>query len=327
MLLELKTYKDFWFTSDNSSFFKPYEEILEPGSYLLEVWGAKGGDGLWESTFKPGGNGGYSRGFLNLAEKTKIFIYLGGKGQTSRNESSTVAVKVLGGFNGGGYNYDTRPIDGKASGGGATDIRILEDSLYHRVIVAGGGGGANSGCSYGYADGGAGGGFEGCKSPGHYGGCSGLINKTDGSGGTQISGGVMGLPTSTINIAPQPNGTFGFGGNVEGHNILAGGGGGGWYGGGAGNGHDGAGGGGSGFALNNITYQYVPQNYKLNSKYFLNNAKLIDGEHEVPSFFGDGNKTMIGNPDNGHARISLIYPKTLCIPRKPKTTLKRFLFM
>ena len=321
---------DFWFTSNDSTNFEPFQLNLNPGIYLLEVWGAKGGDGHYGDTLKPGGNGGYSKGVLKINKTTKIFIYLGGKGQSIQDP-----IKILGGYNGGGYNYDVNTQGKKSSGGGGTDIRINGNSLYHRVIVAGGGGGGNAGSSYGYADGGAGGGEEGCKSPGHY---SSNLNyhgdKADGSGGTQTDGGKMGIyhNKNERNIAPQPNGTFGYGGNIEADNALAGAGGGGWYGGGAGNGHDGAGGGGSGFVLNETTFVYVPKNYQLDSKYFLKNALTIDGNHSIPSFQEPG-KSMIGNPDNGHARITLLENYTaiaytpLYSSPKSKTYFQRFLFL
>lgn len=47
------------------------------------------------------------------------------------------------------------------SGGGGTDIRIGNDSLYARVIVAGGGGGASGGARSGNSVGGYGGGING----------------------------------------------------------------------------------------------------------------------------------------------------------------------
>ena len=110
----------------------PYKECkaeeleLDKGEYLLEVWGASGG------TYNPskalGGAGGYARGKLTVKEKTKVFVHVGSQGSnTSRGEGSQ-------GCNGGGYSGSS---SGK-SGGGATDIRLNNDSLYARIIVAGG---------------------------------------------------------------------------------------------------------------------------------------------------------------------------------------------
>ena len=73
-------------------------------------------------------------GILVLTESTDLFIKVGGAGTTSN--SQTVA---LGGFNGGGNGYSSARAT--TSGGGGSDIRIGTDSLYARVLVAGGGGG------------------------------------------------------------------------------------------------------------------------------------------------------------------------------------------
>ena len=80
-----------------------------------------------------------ANGTLTLTAKTTLYIYSGGQ---------PTAVKV-GGFNGGGTGYSSG-----YGGGGASDIRIAKDSLYARVIVAGGGGGAYNGSSLKGAGGG-----------------------------------------------------------------------------------------------------------------------------------------------------------------------------
>ena len=54
--------------------------------------------------------------------------------------SSTGNVKVEGGFNGGGFASHESTGEPGNGGGGATDVRIAQDSLYARIIVAGGGG-------------------------------------------------------------------------------------------------------------------------------------------------------------------------------------------
>ena len=106
------------------------ETTLMPGEYKLEVWGAQGGNGL---TGASGGHGGYSAGILNITEETKLYIQVGGQGNTYTGSV------IAGGYNGGGCALGA--ANHKAgSGGGATDIRIGEDSLHARVIVAGGGG-------------------------------------------------------------------------------------------------------------------------------------------------------------------------------------------
>ena len=95
-------------------------------------------------------NGVVSEVIEDLEKETKLYLYVGGKGKQCTG--STTA----GGFNGGGAGYgNSSYICG--SGGGGTDIRIGQDSLYARVIVAGGGGGAQS---YNYPRAGSPGGGE-----------------------------------------------------------------------------------------------------------------------------------------------------------------------
>ena len=106
------------------------EVTLNPGTYKLEVWGAQGGS--YNESYGVGGKGGYSYGTLTLTETTNLFVYVGGKGSYSSSSSTTA--KGGGGTNGGG-NAAYRG----GGGGGASDIRINTDSLYARVIVAGGG--------------------------------------------------------------------------------------------------------------------------------------------------------------------------------------------
>lgn len=109
---------------------KAQSVTLEPGKYVLECWGAQGG---YRSNSSYGGKGGYSTGTLTLTQKTTIYIYVGGSGNSVTSASNSI---YPGGFNGGGYRYNYK------GGGGATDIRIGSASLYARVIVAGGGGGS-----------------------------------------------------------------------------------------------------------------------------------------------------------------------------------------
>ena len=130
----LENYKEVKPTNVKYEYTTPQktEVILKKGTYKLEAWGAL--------------KGGYSYGTITLPEDTTVFVYPGG----------------VNGFNGGGTGYTgtiywlpstCRYQDGwdygsytSKNGGGATDIRIGTDSLYARVIVAGGGsGGENAG--------------------------------------------------------------------------------------------------------------------------------------------------------------------------------------
>ena len=151
---------------------------LQKGVYKFELYGASAGSNTNSSTtmrtnsgtscisneivnFYGGntqcspnnspGSGGYISGVITLRRRTTIYAYVGGQGQVC-----STSEKLEGGFNGGGAGIqDQRP---STSGGGATDIRIEKDDLWHRVIVAGGGGGCdNVGAIAGANDDGSGG--------------------------------------------------------------------------------------------------------------------------------------------------------------------------
>lgn len=189
-------------------------------SLQIECWGAQGGTATNNSGCILGGLGGYAKGNLAVSAGQLIYMYVGGAGGAGNAP----------GWNGGGNscNFTTTC----ASGGGASDVRIGGQTLNDRVIVAGGGGGAEwSGCA-GIA--GHGGGSSG--NGGNHGGAQ------SGGGGTQSTGGIAGV----AGYPGQP-GIFGIGGAAGNHpSGHSGSGGGGWYGGG-GSAEDGHGGGGSGY--------------------------------------------------------------------------------
>lgn len=240
---------------------------LKPGRYKLECWGAQGG---YRSSSSYGGLGGYSVGEISLEKQTTLYVYVGGSGNTG---------KTNGGFNGGGKRA-TYP-----GGGGATDIRVGTDSLYARVIVAGGGGSdgaTNKNGMYG-------GGETGGAATQNYG--------SGGGGGTQTSGGTGGSGNA---------GTFGQGGEGKAaSNGYAGAGGGGWYGGGgsypdSSGDDDRGGGGGSGFVW---TGKNAPSGYLLGSAYYLTNASTKAGN---TSFTAPGGSTETGHSGDGYARITCL---------------------
>ena len=276
---------DLTYSCSSTDSCSAYEFKLGPGVYKLEVWGAKGGDGYFDSA-RPGGLGGYSYGEITITKTRTVFAAIGGQGM-----SVMTSGKVNGGNNGGGYNADSTSSYKKSSGGGATDIRLDINNLNHRIIVAGGGGGGNVAGSGGKSSGGQGGGLNGGKSPDRQ---SSDYAKTDGNGGTQTEGGSTGTTTNTQfkNSASQTNGEFGLGGNIEGYNVMGGPGGGGWFGGAAGNGHGGSGGGGSGFTLNSSTASNAPSSYAFleSNDVFLKNCDTVSGV----------------NNGNGYARITII---------------------
>ena len=119
--------------------------------YKLEVWGASGGGNAVtaHTTSSSGGLGGYAAATFKILENTDLYIYAGGKGTYGAGSNSYGG--PLGGWNGGGSGG----ISTSGSGGGATDIRMTptsektiwneENSLYSRIIVAGGAGGADDG--------------------------------------------------------------------------------------------------------------------------------------------------------------------------------------
>lgn len=103
--------------------------ILPPGTYQFTCRGAQGG---YRDNSEYGGKGAEAIGTLTLKENTLFYLYVGGSGNSSTKKNEYGFLE--GGFNGGGARF-LYP-----GGGGASDIRIREDSLYARIIVAAGGG-------------------------------------------------------------------------------------------------------------------------------------------------------------------------------------------
>ena len=255
---------------------------LTPGTYTIECWGAQGG------TYSGciGGYGGYSKGTITLTKTTTVYISVGGAGSSS----STAA-----GFNGGGTG-----ISSGRGGGGATDVRIGQNSLYSRVIVAGGGGGA--GVTSANAN------PCGCGG-GEYGG-DGYCNNTTGSytTGQNRSGGSASQTAGGITWSTGTQATFGQGGNASGYSC--GGGGGGWYGGGGAYDSDSDsdgrwGGGGSGYVYTSSTAKNYPNGCLLNSTHYLTNAQTIAGD---TSFTSPTGASETGHTGNGFCRITNLNP-------------------
>lgn len=180
------------------------QEFVAPdkGLYLLEAWGARGGDGgaLY-------GYGGYSKGYVVLDKNERIYIVVGGAGGTI-NGTGQSNRGIAGGYNGGGYGYGGNNGDYAGSGGGATHFArsgaILSSTPLADVFIIAGGGGGGYRRSGTQCYGGNGGGLT-----------SGGGRQSDGSsiaGSTQTSGGPYGQGNS-------------------GHTYAGGGGGGGYFGG------------------------------------------------------------------------------------------------
>lgn len=269
---------------------------LPKGTYKLECWGAQGGNCYWSNVERPGSLGGYSSGILKITSKTNLFCYVGGAG-----ERRTIVSMGGGGFNGGGHAYSYTSSNPSGAGGGGSDIRIGTNSLYSRVIVAGGGGGAgydNSG-NYGYGGGTVGG--------------TQTVNSTSerhANGGSQTNGGInykSGYTTS---------GAFGIGGN--GTQQWTSGGGGGWYG-GAGCYCDYAGGG-SGYVYTSTTASNYPSGCLLNSSYYLTDAQTIAGNN---SFVSPTGSSETGHSGNGYCRITVIECKNTALYTRINNSMKK----
>ena len=254
---------------------------LPKGQYKLECWGAQGG--IYGN--QKGGPGGYSVGNIILTKKETLFFYAGGAGTTS----------IAAGFNGGGTG-----IKSGRGGGGASDIRIGTDSLYARVIVAGGGGGA--GVTSAKANpAGCGGGLYG--GDGYYNNTTGTYTTGQSRSGGSASQTAGGKSWSTQSAG---TGTFGKGGNASGYSC--GGGGGGWYGGGGAYDNDSDadgrwGGGGSGYVYTADTASSYPSGCLLNSSYYLTDAQTIAGNTAFTSPTGS---SETGHTGNGYVRITVI---------------------
>lgn len=251
---------------------------LPAGTYKLQTWGAEGGEN--PSNNGTPGKGGYSEGTLTLTKETTLHLYVGGKG--------SYGTSTCGGFNGGGISTGNKTnVNYSAGGGGGTDIRIGFDSLYARIIVAGGGGASGNG-SNGDSIGGNGGGEIGEDGTG-IGPC--------GTGGTQTTAGEFTGSSSDNDPADfgkgggGPNGTVGCGG------------GGGWYGGGFGTRTNGAAGGGSGYVYTASTAANYPSGCLLTSALYLANAKTVSG---ATTFEAPAGGTETGHAGDGYIRITTI---------------------
>ncbi len=278
------------------------------GYYLLEGWGAQGGDADQEEKpeygYMKGGKGGYSYGTVYLNEGQNVYIAVGGEGKSENVAQTKERDRIIpGGFNGGGATHGGSPDTYKiiASGGGATHFALetsdaagfpangtlanyvnIKDKV---LLVAGGGGGAlycryNTTTGYFVAYGGCGGGEIGGSGKVIASGMAGFT-------GAEITGGAQEQQSGDPS---QRYGTFGQGANAD---LSSGdsGGGGGWYGGSKlekANGLSGmSGGGGSGH---------------VNSELIINGA-TIGGDNEFASPTGE---QETGHSGDGFAKITFI---------------------
>ena len=242
--------------------------ILRPGIYELECYGGDGGLRRWYFTELSRSRGGYAKGILDTYSYRTAFVTVGGSGLFSNmiNPDWGSKFNPTFSFNGGGLPNSTSRY--ATAGGGGTDIRLDENSLYSRLIVAGGAGSEGEQQSFG----GSGGGLTGNKaSLDTYG--------TTPGPGTQTE--------SPYNSSyPEICGGFGYGGSGSHVNDGHGGaGGGGWFG-GSGTRPDGAsdddegGCGGSGYVLTETSFK--PEGYLLtNPQDYLTNTELVTGGNNL----------------------------------------------
>jgi prepilin-type N-terminal cleavage/methylation domain-containing protein len=259
--------------------------VPKTGNYQIELWGASGGGTEDQTVGSHKGFGGYTKGNILLSSGETLYVYVGGEGLYFRAETAK------GGYNGGGNGGYL--VDGCGAGGGATDIRLVggnwdsQESLYSRIMVAAGGGGAdNAGAALGATDDGSGG----------YGG--GLIGEN-----ARINGAYAANTGGT-----QTLGTLGVGGSTT-VTTDTGGGGGGYRGGFAtSNGQGGAGGGSSfisgftGCDAVNASGTNTGSPVHFSGKIFTN-ASMLTGNQTIPTPSGG---TSTGHSGSGYIKITYL---------------------
>ena len=273
----------------------PYIVTFSPNKYKFELWGAEGGCN--------GGKGGYTTGTLRITHKTTMYFYIGAKGPeiTLKNDHTLPA------YNGGGLAATGDVPRSAGSGGGSTDIRVQGNSIYHRILVAGAGGGGSERLDVNYKFyGGSGGGLAGKSSTGTDYPASGGTQTGPGEGNEEYGG-----PSNLV----THSGIFGYGG--YGTSLgTHGGGGSGWFGGagGAPNYHSG-GGGGSGYVLSSNSHRPLNYEHNFSTQFYFSNAQTLDGD----SSFRDchTNKLVPGNTGNGCAKITVLLPFTFQCRKLP----------
>ena len=276
--LENTLVSNFDFTDDEQSF-----QVLCPGKYKLEAWGAQGGSTKYNTYSNTGGYGGYTIGYATLKQNEKLYVYVGGAGNSVdyQQSSGTYTFDDNHGYNGGGEAILYTNNSCHAGGGGATHISTRKGLLSTLVnnkdkvlIVAGGGGGSSTHMNYpSYSgDGGSGGGAVAG---------SGTTSNTTcynyGTGGTQTGTGtyVACQDNGNTNRNGAPNNPgFGLGSNYTSNSTSKeyAGGGAGWYGGQSG--HHAPGGGGSSYVSSKRLYDSVMYGYGVDEAYTDNKSNI-----------------------------------------------------
>ena len=265
--------------------------INESSDYLLEVWGAQGGNN--------GGYGGYSRGIIYLEAGTKLYINPGEMGSGNGSHSY-----LAGGYNGGGNALsDGDGNSRQASGGGATHIALSSGELKtfsskqnDILIVAGGGAGKgyNAVCGTELIIGSGG---------GYIGGSSKYTSHNAGCGNDSTVGGGQEASTQPVQSNYKVRGTFGQGASAD---YI--GGGGGYYGGNVGGI---AGGGGSGYINNNnlsnkVMYCYNCPESTANGTFTISTTGDNADKAICPSGYSTTPISKCAKAGSGSARITLL---------------------
>ena len=198
---------DFPYTGRVQQFSAPYT-----GYYLLETWGAQGGN----ISGYTGGFGGYARGVVYLNKGETLYVVSGGAGVGATAPGQSLS----GGYNGGGSVTGNGGVNHiTASGGGATHIATTNRGLLANysnyrnelLIVSGGGGGARNQANHEpaarWGNGGSGGGYMGGALTSNYNSYT-LRNYTT-TAGTQTSGNAFGVGGSVVGNSAGGGGYFG----------------------------------------------------------------------------------------------------------------------
>ena len=267
----------------------PYIVTLSANKYKFELWGAEGG-------FQ-GGKGGYTTGILYVKEETIFYFFIGAKGPELVEQNG----KTPPAYNGGTSGRAAGNKRCAGSGGGSTDVRVLGDTVYYRILVAGAGGGGDKNIENGYISyGGSGGGLVGKNS---------TSNREEyiAFGATQEGPG-KGQEEYGGNSTLTHSGIFGAGGYGT-FSGTHGGGGSGWFGGAGGApGYLSGGGGGSGYVLTDSSFRPIDYEHNSSKSFYFRNGKTLDGDKTFRDCFT--NLIVPGHSGNGCAKITVFLPFT-----------------